>query len=133
MPLLAIPTDEDVNRITKAFLLDLQSFTVTDETTKEIKPVICSVCDSIPTESQWSTFVDLDEFVRLCTRSKMLKDDSVKAYGTALRNQYTAKEPKLAEFILSPETHVTSNDEVLVCKQCLSELRANSKKKPVRC
>jgi len=132
MTLLAIPTDEDVKRITKAFLLDLESYTVTDERTRQIKPVICSICDSIPTKSQWSTFVDLDEFIKLCQKCKIRKSDSLKTYGEAIRNQYMAKDDRLKDFILSPETYVNSKDEVLVCKRCLSELRMNSKKKADR-
>ena len=129
MSLLAIPTSEDVDRITKAFLLDLESFTVTDEITKQIKPVICSICDSIPTESQWSILVDLKEFIKLCESCKIRKTDSPMAYGEELRNQYTANDDRLKDFILSPETYVTSRDEVLVCKQCLSELRRISEQR----
>ncbi len=73
MPLLAIPTRDDVNCISKAFLLDLESFTVTDKTTKEINPFICGVCDSIPPEAQWSTFVELKEFIKLCQRCNIEK------------------------------------------------------------
>jgi hypothetical protein len=43
MPFLSLLTKEDTNRITKAFLLDLESFAITDEVTKQIKPVICSM------------------------------------------------------------------------------------------
>ncbi len=127
MPCLALPTEEDTNRIAKAFLSDLESFTVTDEVTKQIKPVICCVCDSIPTRAQWSTSVDIKEFKKLCENGKLRKTDSPKIYGNEIRNQYTAKDNRLKDFILSPETHVNSRDEVLLCKKCLFELRTNSK------
>ena len=127
MPCLSIPTKEDTNRITKAFLLDLESFTITDEVTKQIKPVICCVCDSIPTKAQWSTVVDIHKFITLCDRAKLRKSDSSKIYGDQLRNQYTAKDNRLKDFILSPETYVNTIDQVLVCKECLSELQTNSK------
>ena len=132
MSCLRIPTNEDVNHIAKAFMLDLKSFTVTDELTKEIKPVICSICDSIPTKAQWSTFVSMNEFIQLCDHGKLRKEDSVKSYKVELRNQYTAKDPRLIEFILSPGTYVNKDNEVLLSKECLSELRQNSEKNKCR-
>jgi hypothetical protein len=126
MSCLEIPTKEDINRIAKAFLADLKSFTVTDDVSKQIKPIICSICDSIPTKAQWSTFVDMKEFIGLCHNGKLRKEDWVKCYTKELRDQYTAKDLGLKDFILSPETYVNTDDEVLVCKQCLSELRLNS-------
>ena len=111
MPCLSLPTKEDTNRITKAFLLDLESFTITDEVTKQIKPVICCVCDSIPTKAQWSTVVDIHKFITLCDRAKLRKSDSSKIYGDQLRNQYTAKDNRLKDFILSPETYVVEKKQ----------------------
>jgi hypothetical protein len=116
-----------MNRITKAFLLVLESFTNTDEVKKQIKPVSCCVCDSISTKAQWSTVVDIHKFRTLCDRAKLRKSNSSKIYGDQLRNQYTAKDNRLKDFILSPETYVNIIDKVLVCKECLSELQTNSK------
>jgi hypothetical protein len=127
MPCLSLPTKEDMNRITKVFLLDLESFTITDEVTKQIKPVICCVCNAIPTKAQWSTVVDIHKFITLCDRAKLRKSNSSKICGDQLRNQYTAKDNRLKDFILSPETYVNTVDKVLVCKECLSELQTNSK------
>jgi len=132
MPCLSIPTKEDINRITKAFVFDLESFTVIDEVSKQIRPVICCICDSIPTKSQWSTFVHIDEFINLCGHAKLRKDDSVKLYSQELRNQYTAENQRLKNFILSPQTYVNTLDEVLLCKECLLELRSNYKKQTNR-
>jgi tRNA A37 threonylcarbamoyladenosine synthetase subunit TsaC/SUA5/YrdC len=84
MPLVAIPTTADVYRITKAFLTDLESFTFQDELSKEFKPIICSICDSMPTKAQWSTFVDIDEFTKLCTKGKLQKTDSPEKYPMEL-------------------------------------------------
>ena len=126
---LTIPTVEDINRITKAFISDLQSFTIKDKRTNEIKPIICSVCDSMPTEAQWSTFVKLDKFKSLLTKCNITKDDSLKKYRNEIRLQYTAKHRDLKDFILSPETYVNEENEVLVCKKCLFELETNARKK----
>ncbi len=43
MPLLALPTQQDTEQITKAFLSDLESLTVTDDKTKKIKTIIQKV------------------------------------------------------------------------------------------
>jgi hypothetical protein len=132
MSLLRLPTAKDISRITKSFLEDSQSFTITDKRTNEINPIICCVCDSIPTEAQWHTFVFIDDFIRLCTKGKLCKTDSLELYSQSLKDQYTAKDVRLKDFILSPQTYVTSLDEVLVCKQCLLNLQINSKKKKTR-
>jgi hypothetical protein len=70
--------------------------------------------------------VDMKEFIGLCHNGKLRKEDLVKCYTNKLRDQYTAKDSQLKDFILSPETYVNTDNEVLVCKQCLSELRLNS-------
>ena len=127
MMLLTIPSETQIKKITKDFLDDLQSFTITDKLTNEIRPVICCVCDSIPTESQWSTYVDVKEFKRLCERAKLCKTDCYAKYPRMLRMQYTAKDERLKDFILSPETYVNGEDDVLICKNCLSCLQKNSK------
>jgi uncharacterized CHY-type Zn-finger protein len=124
---LTIPTSVDIDRITKAFIYDMQSFTIEDERTNEIKPIICSVCDSMPTEAQWSTFVDLEKFKLLLLKCKIGKKDSLKYYKEEIKSQYTAKHDELKDFILSPETYVNEENEVLVCKQCLLELETNAK------
>ena len=126
MPLLSLPTQQDNDRISKAFLSDLESYTVNDAATKTIKPVICSVCDSMPTKAQWSTFVKIDEFIKLSKKCNLTKTDSPTTYGEEIRKQYTADDERLKDFILSPETYVT-DDKVLICHGCLNELRVNSK------
>jgi hypothetical protein len=128
MLLLTLPTNSDLKRITKNFVEDLQLFMITDYATKQIRPVICCVCDSIPTESQWYSYVGLDEFIKLCNHNKLKKTDAPKIYPKALKDQYTSSNERLKEFILSPETYVNSEDEVLVCKNCLCDLRASVNK-----
>jgi len=132
MTLLTIPSEVQVNQITKSFLADLESFTFQDAITKQFKPIICSVCDSMPSEAQWSTLVDLDEFIKLCKNCNLRKEDSLKVYGEDLKKQYTAQDDRLKDFILSPATYVNPRDEVLLCKRCLSDLQANMKKQTNR-
>jgi hypothetical protein len=128
---ITLPSREDVKRITENFLIDLKSFTVTDTVLKEIRPIVCSVCDSIPTKAGWSTFVDMDEFIKLCGKCKLKRTDCLSAYCEKIRKQYMARDPRLEQFILSPETYVNEQDEVLVCRQCLLELRKKAKQKNV--
>jgi hypothetical protein len=130
--MLPLPSKEDTNRIAKAFLSDLQSFTITDELTKTMVPVICSVCDSMPTDTNWIELVDICVFIKLCKKGKLCKTDSSDVYSTELRNQYTAKDVRLIDFVLSPETYVNAKDEVVVCKTCHSELTTTSTKKSNR-
>jgi hypothetical protein len=77
----------------------------------------------MPTKAQWSTFVDIHEFTKLCTKGKIRKNDSPEKYPMELPNQYTANQVQLKGFILSPEKIVNSQDEMLVYKDYLSELR----------
>jgi hypothetical protein len=130
--LIELPTQGDVDRITDNFLSDLKTFTITDVVSKEIKPVICCVCDSIPTKAEWYSFVGLTDFVKLCRGSRLRKSDCLTSYCIELQNEYTAKESCLKEFILSPETYVNSKKEVLVCNECLSDLKRNWKRKDNR-
>ena len=132
MSCLSIPTSEDINRIAKAFILDLESFTVTDEGSKQIRPFICSICDSVPITYEWSTLINIDEFINLCREAKLRKADSLNIYSEELKNQYTAKDTRLKDFVLSPETFVSTLNEVLLCKECLNELRTNSTRKNYR-
>jgi hypothetical protein len=53
--------------------------------------------------------------------------DSPEKYPMELPNQYTANQVQLKGFILSPEKIVNSQDEMLVYKEYLSELRSISK------
>ncbi len=92
MSRLRLPTSQDINRIEKSFVLDLKSFTVTDEVSKQIKPVICSICDSIPTKAQWSTFVHINEFIKLCHDGNLRTDDALNLYTAVLRIQNTPKD-----------------------------------------
>jgi hypothetical protein len=104
MSCLQIPTSEDINQIANYFVLDLELFTVTDEVSKQIKPVICSICDSILTKA-----MEHD----LCLH---------RGFHQAMSSWKTFR---LRDLVSSPETYVNNRHEVLLCKQCLSKLRSN--------
>ncbi len=129
MACLQIPSDEETNTVVKAFVMDLKSFTVMDKESKMMQSVICCVCDSTPTKAQWSTFLPIEIFIKLCSLGKLLKVDSLKSYSQDLQDHHAAKDARLNNFILSPQTYVSPSDKVLLCRQCLSELQSNSTKK----
>ena len=53
-------------------------------------------------------------------------------YPASLLSQYSVNHKDLKSFVLSPEMYVNSQNEVLVCKQCVSELRYSSEKRSHR-
>jgi len=129
---LRIPTDAEKDILTKAFIEDLESFTVQDDTTGFLRPAICSVCDSIPSEPKWSCFVSAIEMKQLLSKCNMEAFSMSALYPACLLSQYSVNHRDLKSFVLSPETYVNAQNEVLVCKQCLSELRHNSEKRSHR-
>ena len=68
---LRIPMVAEKEILTKAFIEDLESFTVQDDTTGFLRPVICSVCDSIPSEPKWSCLVSAIEMKQLLSKCNM--------------------------------------------------------------
>ena len=125
---LRILTATEKDTVTKAFIEDLQSFTFQDDTTDTFRTVICSVCDSIPLEPKWSCFVSVTEMEKLLRRCNMEAASMSTLYPALLLNQYSVNHTDLKLFVLSPETYVNARNEVLVCKQCVSELWHSSEK-----
>ena len=129
---LRIPMVAEKDILTKAFIEDLESFTVQDDTTGFLRLVICSVCDSIPLEPKWSCFVSAIEMKQLLSKCNMEAPSMSTLYPASLLSQYSVNHKDLKSFVLSPETYVNSQNEVLVCKQCISELRYRSEKRSHR-
>ena len=125
---LWIPTEGEKGILTKAFIEYLDSFTIHDATTDTFRPVICSVCNSIPLELQWSCFVSAVEMEKLLRRCNMEAASMSALYPASLLSQYSVNHKDLKSFVLSPETYVNSQNDVLVCKQCVSQLRYSSEK-----
>ena len=117
---------------TKAFIEDLESFTVQDDTTGLLRLAICSVCDSIPLEPKWSCFVSVKEMKSMLRKCNMGAALMSILYPASLLSQYSINHKDLKSFVHSLETYVNSQNEVLVCKQCVSELRYSSEKRSHR-
>ena len=126
---LSIPDTERKTNILHSFLEDLRSYTHKDEN-DVLKPVVCCVCDGIPTRPQWSTWVSVERLRKLCVTSKMQKTQLSGIYPEELINQYTAPHEDLKAFVLSPASQVNREmDSILICEDCLSALQLNNEKK----
>ena len=126
---LRIPMVAEKGILTKAFIEDLESSTVQDDRTCFFRLVICSACDSIPLEPKWSCFVSAIEMKWLLRRCNMEAASMSALYPASLLSQYSVNHKDLKSFVLSPATYVNSQNEVLVCKQCISELQYSSEKR----
>ena len=128
---LQLPSQAEKGAITKAFVEDLESFTVFDKTTNSFLPVICCVCDSIPSEPNWSRYVPIRNAVQLFRKCKMEASRVEQLYNSELLiKQYSVDHEKLKEFVLSPASYINNHNEILMCKRCHSELvEGGSKKK----
>lgn len=125
---LHLPLQREKDELATAFTKDLESFTVFDKKSNTFRPVICCVCDSIPTKANWSCFVDIctaaDLFEKSNMHSSLLKD----IYPKKLLKQYSIKSnktrirSKLRKYVLSPASYINDRDEILMCKQCHADL-----------
>ena len=66
LEMLDVPSASVVKKIAQNFLQDLESFTHVDSNTGVIHPVICAICDGMPTEPQWGEWVEISNFRKLC-------------------------------------------------------------------
>ena len=122
--MLDIISTDQLSVLVKRHTDELASFSVCCPETGDLLPVICSVCDSIPHHGHWHTFIPMKKARKLFRRCSISKSSVLEEYdnNTVLIEQYTAREEQLHEFVLSPDTFVNENDEVLVCKECANEL-----------
>ena len=128
--MLDVPTAQQTQKIAEAFVQDLQSFTFVDESTQSLQPVICCVCDSMPTSPQWSEWVPLSTFKKLCKSCGLARNklEAEQIYPSSLLQQYKANHQLLDMFVLSPKTYV-KEDKVLVCKDCYTYLKETADKR----
>jgi hypothetical protein len=126
---LRIPTQWEKNQLARSFVKDLESFSIYDEETNEFRPVICCVCDSVPSGPDWWCLVDVKEAAKLFKRCNLDRSILTGIYPEGLLQQYRAPHTDLESFVLSPATYVNLFGEVLMCTQCYSELLLNYQKK----
>ena len=124
---LDIPSLEERSAIEKEFSRDLESFSIYDESKDEFLPVICCVCDSMPHHANWHALVPVNGLAPLLKKCKCDKASVAGMYPDALINDYTCTDSRLKEFVLSPATYITDEDEAVVCNSCFEHLVTNSK------
>ena len=126
MSFLKIPNPSEKEAILQRFVDDLESFTVYDNKTNTFRPTICCVCDSIPSNPDWSCFVPVKEAKKLFQHSNMeSKHFQELQCPEMLMKQYSVPNGFLKDFVLSPASYINESNEILMCKQCYSELIQN--------
>ena len=121
---LKIPSQSEKDVLTTAFMKDMESFTVYDNNSNTFRPVVCCVCDSIPTKPNWNCFVGISIAADLFLKSNMMSSLLEGVYPEILLQQYVINNVTLSRFILSPASYINEVDEILMCKQCHADLLA---------
>jgi uncharacterized CHY-type Zn-finger protein len=130
---LDIPTLAQKQSAVRAFVEDLESFTVHDKKTNTLLPVICCVCDSIPSSPNWFCYVKVELAKRLFEKSNMEASKLEEfEYPPDLLKQYAIDNQELKPFVLSPASHINEKNEILMCNQCHSELTTNFEKRKTK-
>ena len=125
---LKLPSQRKKDMLGTAFMKDLESYTVFDKKSNTFLPVICCVCDSVPTKANWSCFVDVSIAADLFKKSNMQSSLLRTIYPKTLLKQYSIKSNNrrvtemLRMYVLSPKSYINELDEILMCKQCHADL-----------
>lgn len=123
---LTLPTKHENQKIMKAFMNDLKSFSYKNDKGIEC-PIICAVCDGIPKCANWFEWINIEKLKRLCSKYGMTHNDMKPYYPNELIEQYKADHMGLHNCLLSPYSQIM-NDNIIVCKSCISDLNKNTKK-----
>ena len=109
---LRVPSMEEIENITQSFVKDLKSFSYLDERSNTFKPIVCCVCDSIPSESNWSCMVAVSKAVKLFSKCNMEIAKQSRLYPQQLLEQYSiSTQPLLAPLVLSPNSFIGVNNK----------------------
>ena len=129
MTMLAVPSTVRTGELVKHFLADLESFSFVHEGENVLKPILCAVCDGMPTHPDWFVWVPVSELKKKLSKTKMQKKHFSDVCSETLLNQHTAGHAELDEFLLSPKTTVNNSEEVMICKNCNAHLEKCMSKK----
>jgi hypothetical protein len=134
---ILLPSETEEKGIIEAINASLKSFCYHDPHTNALRPIICCVCDAIASSEHWANFVPVSDAKTLFRRANMMKSNLPGGYPSDLIDQYTARigssiHNELKDFVLSPETIVSSENQILICKDCIKELESISKSKGKR-
>ena len=124
--MLPIATENVQAALMAKFVKEMESYTVHDAATNTLRAAICCVCDSIPLKAHWSLFVHISDAVHLFDKAHLSHVDLSPIYPAVLTKQYRLSQyPDLTPFVLSPESYVNDQDEILVCVSCHRQLVKN--------
>ena len=126
-PIFPIPSGRALDSMLQAFNDDLKSYVAYDDASGTIRPIYCCVCDSIPHGPEWSQSVAADELSVLLERCQLDRKNFTDVYPEELIAQYTVESQGLEKYILSPESHVDAEGKVIICKDCLNEMKVIAK------
>lgn len=138
--MIELPSPKQQEALVNAFSSDLQSYTYVDLVSKQIVPVICSVCDSIATTPHWFSMVSVKHFAKLCEAGALHKSRVKDIYSNEIISCYTVDDIRLEKYILSPKSIIDKEqDTIMVCKSCKVDLqcsydsntRKNRRKPPI--
>ena len=143
---LHIPTAEEKGKVVDGFVGDLSSYTHSSSSVPvdgtvglQLHPVVCCVCDGIPSGPNWSTWVSIPRLAKLCKSNNLFKSRVASFYPEGVVEGYTAKyssEPDempvnaLRPFILSPASQCNAQEEaILICKGCKDHMEVGEDRK----
>jgi hypothetical protein len=122
---ITLPTAEEKTTIIQEACEALKGFTYYDRKTNEHSVLCCAVCDKIPNTNEWRHDMALDDFVNSCQLMHLEKEALKDEFPVSLIEYYTARHPELKYFVLSPETIVTEEATVVLCKVCYDTVHHN--------
>ena len=90
--MIVIPSNEEQKGLVDCFSNDMKLYTHVDSVTKQIMPVMCCICDGIPTCPNWHDFVSINHFVKLCSASALHKAHVKDFYSANVLSCYTVND-----------------------------------------
>ena len=124
-----IPNQTVLEGITDTAMEAIRSRTFLSETDHQLRARICATCDGISTIENPCKLLGITAMIILLKKSQAEKSNTWDGYPAILVDQYTAKDLRLQDYILSPSTTIIKThgreDSVAICRNCHKEFRSN--------
>ena len=123
-------TTEEKEKIIESFMKDLGTFTTHITGCNDALAVCCAVCDSMPKKANDWSWVDVDQFKDYANKCCLQKKHVAPHYkNDNLVQYYTASDPDLSQYVLSPSSLIDSHKKtIVVCNQCLDHFKKHTKR-----